>query len=289
MRALSIAVALALLLGCAPASRSPTLPPPAMDDDPRAAAVVRALEEDLRALALAPPERRRAAQAAFGERLRRDLEACRGTRYENKPLYWLVDWLLAFGDEAATQEALRHLDRLETLPSPAFRNAGRNLRVTALLRLGRAAEAQALAERLDASVPEFGAGARVAFHALAGQPAPPLPGRVLASPPATREAPTLLAFVAALDGDSRLWLDELFAAAPASWQRVIVLVGSDPLSALPAGSAYRAELRWAALAEPELAAWRVPALPASIVLDGERRTVLAVDPPRWRLQQTVRP
>lgn len=281
-----LTVLLALLLaGCA-GRGEPPLPPPSLADDPRAAAALRALEEELRALAALPPGERRAAQRAFRPRLEEALARCRGTRHENKPLYWLCDWLLAFGDEDGLHAALRHLERLDILPAPAFRNAGRDLRVTALLRLGRLEEARRLAVALDASVPEFGAGARVALHARAGQPAPPLPGRPLRTAPQPAAGPLLLLIIPALQPAAEDWLADMLAAAP-TLPRSVLVVGGDPLAA--AQLTVEAELRWAAADDPALAAWALPYLPVSFMLDAAGQRVLAVDPPPWRLRRLAQP
>lgn len=253
-------------------------PPPSTADSPDAAAVVARLEDDLRALAEVPPERRHGAEVAFGARLRRDLDACRGTRYENKPLYLLAQWLVVHGeDDEAAAEVLRLIDRLETLPGPAFRNAGRALRVRALLRLGRSGEARQVAEQLQRDLPEFGALAMVAFAEMVGTASPPLPGTHVAGSAPAADGFVLLAFAPRPDEGVRAWLDTFRAAASQRISVVLVACGGDMLAAAAAGG-WAGEVRWLRAEDPALAAWRLPALPTSVLLGpGPQRTVLAVD------------
>lgn len=281
MPRLPAALLAVLLLAACGGQRDPA---PSMADSADAATVVRTLEADLRALAALPPDRREAAQRDFGARLRRDLEPCRGTRYENKPLYWLAQWTLTYGGEGGADETLRLLDRLDILPSPAFRNAGRALRAFALLRLGRLPEARAIAVQLEGEVPEFGALRRVEFHELVGQPAPPLPGTVVSSAGDEAASFVLVAFIGMPDAAAEIWLKPLLAAGGTRVRTIAVATAGDLLAASTVAAAWGVEVRWARAGDPALPGWRLPVLPTAVLLGpGPERVVVAVDPQPWQL------
>lgn len=266
-----------VLLFAACGDRQP--PPPSMDDTPDAAATADALEQDLRGLQSLSGVRRVEAERAFGPRLRRDLDVCRGTRYENKPLYMLAQWTLVHGGAEAPAEVLRMMDRLDVLPAPAYRNAGKALRVQALLRLGRMAEARQIAEALQRDLPELGALARVRWHEMVGQASPPLPGAAVAGSEPDDAAFVLVCFIAMPDAESEAWMKPLRQAAGAQTRVVAVATAGDLLAAASIASAWGVDVRWLRQGDPSLAAWSVPALPSSALLGpGPRRLVLAVDP-----------
>lgn len=274
-------IATVLLLAACAGERAD--PPPSLDDTPDAAAVSLALDRDLRTLAALPPGDKAAAESAFGPRLRRDLDACRGTRHENKPLYMLAQWTLVHGGADAPVATLRLLDRLDLLPAPAYRHAGRLLRVQALLRLGRVAEARQIAAPLLRDVPEFGAVAmaRVAFHEQVGLPAPPLPGVAAGGGSAIADAaPLLLAFVDPSDAQAGAWLAPLRTAAEAGpVQCIAVAGGGDLLSSAALAGTWRLPVRWLRPGDQALAAWRIAVLPSAVLLGpGPERVILAVDP-----------
>jgi hypothetical protein len=254
-------------------------PAPSMAESPDAEAVTRAIETDLRAMANLPYNRRSVAEMAFGQRLRSDLEVCRGTRYENKPLYLLAQWTLVHGGEAGPTEVLRLVDRLEILPAPAFRKAGQALRVFALLRLGRLAEAKRIAVQLEGEVPEFGALRRVEFYEQIGLPAPPLPGTtVTGGGESSADGFVLVAFLGMPDAAAEAWLKPLKDAAGATVRTVAVATGGDLLAAATVASAWGVEVRWLRQGDPALAQWRVPVLPMSVLLGpGPQRIIVAVD------------
>lgn len=264
-----------MLAGCE-AARDPA---PSMADSPDAEAVTRSIDDDLRAMANLPFAQRSAAEQAFGPRLRADLAACRGTRYENKPLYLLAQWTLTHGGGTGPDEVLRLVTRLDTLPAPAFRKAGQALRVYALLRLGRLAEARQIAVQLEHEVPEFGALRRVEFHEQIGLPAPALPGTTVtgaAEPPA--DGFVLVAFLGMPDAAAEAWLMPLKNAAGATIRTVAVTTGGDLLAAATVASAWGVEVRWLRQGDPALGQWRVPVLPMSVLLGpGPQRTIIAVD------------
>lgn len=267
---------LALLLAAC-GDRQP--PPPSMNDAPDAAAVAEALERDLRGLQSLSGLRRAEAERGFGPRLRRDLEICRGTRYENKPLYMLAQWTLVHGGAEAAAEVLPMLDRLDVLPAPAYRNAAKALRVQALLRLGRMAEARQIAEALQRELPELGALARVRWHEMVGQGAPALPGSAVAGGDPEDAAFVLVCFIAMPDIEAEAWLAPLRAAAGTRTRVVAVATSGDLLAAASVASAWGVDVRWLRQGDPALAAWSVPALPSSALLGpGPARLVLAVDP-----------
>lgn len=275
-----------VLFGCG--DRNP--PPPSMEDAPDAAARAEALDRDLRQLNSLSGPRRQEAEQAFGARLRADLDVCRGTRYENKPLYMLVQWTLVHGGSSAPSDVLPLLDRLDILPAPAYRNAGKALRVQALLRSGRLSEARQIAEALEREVPEFGALRRVQFHEQVGQPAQPLPGTAVGGSEAPTEPFVLVCFIGMPDAAAEAWLTPLRKAASPRLRVVAVATAGDLLAAATVGSAWGVDVRWLRQGDPALAAWLVPGLPAALLLGpGPQRLILAIDPSAADLQKLSGP
>ncbi len=259
-------------------------PAPSMADPADAAAISSSLESDVRAMTDLSPAAKAQAEIAFGPRLRRDLEACRGTRYENKPLYLLAQWTLVHG---RPEEVLPLLDRLDILPAPAYRNAGKAVRVAALLRLGRLAEARPIAMQLEETVPEFGALRRVQFHETVGRPAPPLPGTVVSGSGDIPDASfILLAFIGMPDAAAESWLLPLKDAGGERVRTVAVATAGDLLAASTVASAWGVEVRWTRVTNESLAPWRLPVLPMAVLLGpGPERLVVAVDPEPGQLQR----
>jgi len=253
------------------------LPAPSMADPADAAEISRILEADIRAIGDLSPTDKAQAEIAFGPRLRRDLEACRGTRYENKPLYLLAQWTLVHG---RPEEVLQLLDRLEILPAPAYRNAGKAVRVAALLRLGRLAEARPIAMQLEELVPEFGALRRVEFHETVGQSAPSLPGTVVTGGTGIPDASfILLAFLGMPDAAAESWLVPLRDAGGDRVRTVAVATAGDLLAASTVASAWGVEVRWTRVSDETLTPWRLPVLPMAVLLGpGPKRVIVAVDP-----------
>jgi hypothetical protein len=275
-----LAVLILLIHGCG----EERAPAPSMADPANAAAVSSALEADVRAIVDLAPAERAKAEAAFGPRLHRDLEVCRGTRYENKPLYLLAQWTLVHG---RPEEVLPLLDRLEILPAPAYRNAGKAVRVAALLRLGRLAEARPIAVQLEGIVPEFGALRRVEFHETVGQPAPPLPGTVVSGGGDIADtAFILLAFLGMPDAAAESWLLPLRDAGGERVRTVAVATAGDLLAATTIASAWGVEVRWIRSSDEGLTPWRLPVLPMAVLLGpGPKRVIVAVDPQPEQLQR----
>jgi hypothetical protein len=259
-------------------------PPPSMADPADAAEISSTLESDVRAMADLSPADKAKAEMAFGPRLRRDLEACRGTRYENKPLYLLAQWTLVHG---RPEEVLPLVDRLEILPAPAYRNAGKAVRVAALLRLGRLAEARPIAMQLEELVPEFGALRRVEFHETVGQPAPLLPGTVVSGAGDTPDGSfILLTFIGMPDAAAESWLLPLKEAGGERVHTIAVATAGDLLAASTVASAWGVEVRWTRASDETLAPWRLPVLPMAVLLGpGPKRLVVAVDPQPEQLQR----
>ena len=255
-----------------------------MSDPDDAAEVSRVLEADVRAMGDLPPVEKAKAELAFGPRLHRDLEVCRGTRYENKPLYLLAQWTLVHGK---AEDVLPLLDRLEILPAPAYRNAGKAVRVAALLRLGRLAEARPIAMQLEQVVPEFGALRRVEFHETVGQPAPPLPGTVVSGGADIPDASfVLLAFLGMPDAAAESWLLPLRDAGGERVRTVAVATAGDLLAATTVASAWGVEVRWIRITDESLAPWRLPVVPMAVLLGpGPKRLVVAVDPQPEQLRR----
>jgi len=288
MRCAPFALAVLLLAGCG--DERP--PPPSAADRPDAAAVAAALEQDCRSFAALAPDERLAAEPAFGARLERDLAVCRGTRYENGPTYLLAQWLMASGADDAAERALPLLERLELLPNPAYRMAGKALRVQALLATGQGEKARRLADELEAIIPELGAKAQVAFHDRVGASAPALPGVHAGGPQGSTGANQMLVFIGAADAAGAVQVQRwtgLAAAAPGRLEVVAVAIGGDLLTAAGAASAWGCAVRWV---RPDdrawIAAWALPAVPACVLLGpGPERTILAVGPTRARVRTAL--
>lgn len=289
MRCVLVLMAVLLMAGCGD-SRPPK---PSAAENPDAEAVAQALERDCRSFTALAPEERAAAEPAFGKRLARDLESCRGTRYENVPLYLLAQWTMAADDDGAAERALPLLDRLDLLPNPAYRVAGKALRVQALLATGQTAQARALANELDQTVPEFRTKELVAFHDQVGGPAPALPGVHAGGPQGAGDASSLLVvFVGAADVFAarrvRTWT-QVGIESTGRLTVVAVATGGDLLAAAGVAPAWGCEVRWT---RPEdhawVDAWRLPVVPATVLLGpGPSRTILAVNPTRDRVRQAL--
>ena len=272
-----------LLAGCG----SERLSAPSLSDPEDAAAVAMRLDADVARMADLPQTQRLEAEASFGPRLRHDLDVCRGTRHENKPLYLLAQWSMVYGGEQGPAEALRMVDRLEILPAPAYRNAGKALRVYALLGLGRLAEARPIAVDLERDLPEFGALRRVEFYELVGQAMPPLPGTVVSGGADIPDSLFLLvAFLGMPDAAAEGWLLPLKNAGGERVRTIAVATAGDLLAASTVASAWGVEVRWTRQSDPVLAGWRLPVLPMAVLLGpGPNRLIVAVDPTPERLQR----
>lgn len=249
-----------------------------------------------------PPAERRQREAGLGRSLEKLVKTCADTKHLNKALYLLAAWQLAHTD-GETVGAL--LDRLADNPYQAYQQAARMLRVQWLIGRGNLEAARAEAEALALQVPEF-AGARdlVAFHEQLGKPAPRTAGMPLAgaaADPATRPEPFLLYYFAStLDDEERYqlgtYLEELQRVEYLGVVRLVcVLSGGNPLTAaavlreLPGSD--HVDLLWASPgadgeARAWAEAWKLPGLPASVLL-GPERTILAIQPPAQQLRVLV--
>lgn len=291
MHRLFAIVAFLALAACGGTSRD-DLPPPSSADAPDAAAVAAAIDADLTALARMNDADRFAAEKAFGPRLERDIGRCQGTRHENKPTYLLAQWLLVHGRRSDVPRILALLDRLEALPMPAYRVAGQAVRVRALLRIGRLAEARQLAQALERDVPEFGSMAWVRCHELVGTVAPAIPGVAAgggaADATAATGGPLLVAFVPGTDPASSEWLGR-WTEITGLQVRAVVL-GSDLLAAGMAAAKWGCPVRWCRPDDQALAPWRLAGVPlAMLVGPGPDRIILAVDPRPSDVAQLIGP
>jgi hypothetical protein len=202
----------------------------------------------------------------------------------------LVQWTLVHGGQSAPSDVLPMLDRLDILPAPAYRNAGKALRVQALLRSGRLSEARQIAEALEREVPEFGALRRVQFHEQVGQPAQPLPGTAVGGSEIPSEPFLLVCFIGMPDAEAEGWLTPLRKTAGPRLRVVAVATAGDLLAAATVGSAWGVDVRWLRQDDPALAAWKVPGLPAAVLLGpGPQRLILAIDPTAADLQKLSGP
>ncbi len=277
-RPLPLLVAFVLLI-CAGCGEQ-RAPAPSMADTPDAAEVARNLDADLASLAQLGGADRIKAEAAFGPRLRRDLEACQGTRYENKPLYMLAQWSLVHGGSESPAEVLRLVERLEKLPAPAFRSSGRQLRVQALLRLGRIAEARNLAQQLQAELPQFNALGRVEFYETISRTAPAIPGTPVSGGGIPDATMVLVAFIGLPDALAESWLQPLKkGCADGNVRLVVVTTAGDLLAAATVSSAWGIDVRWVRQGDASIEAWKLAVVPSSVLLGpGPQRVILAVEP-----------
>lgn len=167
---------LLLVAGCSDPEPRPEpgpLSPSASEVDRNRAAqpLMDAFQARLDALAGLPPAERWSRQLALGPDLERLALQVTGSRFENKALYLLADWRMAFHGGRGVEEAL---ERLERCRSAALKPMGRMLRVELLLREGRLAQAEIQAQALATDLPEAqGLLELVALHRRRGTPAPP--------------------------------------------------------------------------------------------------------------------
>jgi hypothetical protein len=230
---------LLLLCSCDPGTRSSTLPPadpglppaPTKEQNLEAEKLMAELDQQVAAMRALPVESRKAKEAGFGKRLESALGTTIGTKFENKNLYWLAFWRLtnSEGDGADVEQLL---DRLERMPSPAWKASGSSLRVQLRLHQGKIREARALAEPLVARIKEFSwLLDQVAFHESVGQPAPRLAGHNLnggAEDPLAGAVPWLVYLFVDQFDDSAAYLAGSYRTAiaglkPASQARLVLV------------------------------------------------------------------
>ncbi len=251
------------------------------------------IEQELAAARTLGPAERRAKELRFERNLERAIDKAATTRHANKACYLLAAWRMSYADGKGVPELL---GRIDTSGYPAYQQAAKQLRVRWLLRKGSPAEARALATALVVAVPEFASLLDLCtFHEQVGKAAPRTAGEPLAGAPAdpgTRPEPWLVYhFTRSLAGDDgwlvQQWLDELARPDYAGKARLVCVVSAaNPLAAvaelhaLP--GAQGVDLLWAN-PSPDgdagrwQAAWKLPDLPATVLL-GPQRTILAVQP-----------
>lgn len=239
------------------------------------------------------PAERRAREQRCERSLERAVDKAANTRHANKACYLLAAWRMSYADGKGVPELL---DRIDGSGYPAYQQAAKQLRVRWLLRKGRPAEARALATGLVATIPEFAPLLDLcAFHEQVGIAAPRTAGEPLAGGPAdpgARPEPWLVYHFTRgfADDDGWLvqqWLDELGRPEYAGKARLVcVVAAANPLAAiadlraLPGADAV--DLLWANPAPDGeaarwQAAWKLPDLPATVLL-GPQRTIVAVQP-----------
>ena len=252
-----------------------------------------AIEQELSEARSLGPAERRARELRFERNLERAVDQAKATKHANKACYLLAAWRMAYADGAGVPDLL---DRIDTSGYPAYQQAAKQLRVRWLLRRGRPAEARALANELVATVPEFASLLDLCtFHEQIGAAAPRTAGEPLAgapADPATRPEPWLVYhFTPGFTGDDgwlvQQWLDELARPEYAGKARLVcVVAAANPLTAaaelraLPGAAGV--DLLWAnpavdGDAQSWQAAWKLPDLPATVLL-GPQRTILAAQP-----------
>ena len=150
---------LLLSIGCGDSRPAPSTPFSGMDSQPStsktrdAEGALTGLDAALDATRTLPPAQCLERQRALGPRVASTVDACAGTRFENKAVYIQAQWCFNFNDDGAGVDAA--LDRLEGLEQPLFKRSGRALRVQHLLREERRVPARAMAETLVGELPEF--------------------------------------------------------------------------------------------------------------------------------------
>jgi hypothetical protein len=267
--------------------------PPATEREREAGQQLAAIEADLTQARALEPAERRAQELRMERALERAVGKADGTRHGNKALFLLASWRMSYADGEGVDDLLT---RIETGGYAAYQQAAKHLRARWLLRKGRIAEARAIATDLAARVPEFaGLLDLCAFHEQIGA----APGRTAGTPlgespadPAGRPEPWLVYhFTATLAGDDgwlvQQWLDELARPEYAGKARLVcVISAANPLTAtgelLAMPGATAADLLWANPGEGGdaaawRAAWKLPDLPATVLL-GPQRTILAIQP-----------
>ncbi len=260
--------------------------------DREALALISAMETRFAALGALPPAERLRAEQGLEPDLIRLAERTAGSKHENKAVYWLANWRVAY---AGGRDADQALDRLDKLPSPAFKSAGGNLRVQALLRTGRVAEARRQAPALVEKVPEFQPLLNlVALYERIGTKPPRtacanLSGGV-ADPARERTEPWLLyVFTDTLDAETAFqvqrYLDDVVALG-AQARLVCVATDGNPLNATTRFNTLhgveRADLLWANpndLTDPDdwHTAWLLPPGLCTVLLGpGPERRIMGV-------------
>ncbi|HYE04945.1 MAG TPA: hypothetical protein VEL07_05410 [Planctomycetota bacterium] len=254
---------------------------------------VREVEKDLERIAALPPRERLAREAKLEDTLTELLEDTRGTKHQNRALYWLAAWQLDYADGEGTAELLAQLERSEY---PSFKHAGQFLRVRLLCQQGRIDQARAAADALVREVPEFAiASAVVGFHERVGTAAPRPPAKNLgggpSDPAAGRDEPWLVYLF--VDGVNPLGLDRLRTLArelaedryAGRVRLVCIAFGANPIETLAAvnEAAEDAEIDvlWPNPSDGSAQRWReewsLPGLPASALI-GPDRTIMAAQP-----------
>ncbi len=277
-----------LLGGCA----DRRLPPASASESTVAEATAKKLESDLQALRDLTGPKKRAAEIAFGPRLEHDLAQCQGTRHESWPLFQLAAWTLNHGGANGPDRTLSMLDRLERLSIDAFRGyPASELRIRALLRLGRTIEAKNLAARIDEKYPVAGLLKLVEFYELVGNTAPSIPGMPV-GPDSLADNPVLVCFIGAPDASAREWLEPYKQALIGrSVQLVVIITAGNMLAAAAAATDWQNDMRWLRSGDPSLSVdWRLPGVPVALLLGAApKRMVLAVDPQPSDLLLFARP
>ncbi len=263
--------------------------------DQRLLALAQGIDDRLAAAKTLPPAERYAFKRGLRDDLQHFLDESRGSRHENKALYYLADWQFEHGpaERISLVEAL--LDRLQQKEYPAFQGNGEDLRVLVRLRQGRASDARAIAVRRAQAVPESRWLVDLCdFHARIGKPAGRTQGKGLVGPddPVAQPGPwQLWIFAGNVDEDLIFLVGRYLDAIARAGLRdrvqvVLAAAAAQPLRAaslfngLPSG--HGANLVWIDANEAETwKAWRTswgwPVLPCNALLGaGPDRRILAV-------------
>ena len=267
-----------------------------------ASASIDAMDDKLAAIRKLPPAERYAREAGLERSLEQLVVACTDTKHLNKSLYLLAAWRLAYagGDRV---ESL--LDRIAETKYLAYQRAARGLRVQWLLSQGNIVEARKAADALAIDVPEFAPlRDQVTFHEQISKPAPRTAGMPLGGAPkdpGTRPEHFLLYhFSNGLDDEGiyrlGVYLNELKRPEYAGVVRLVCVVcGGNPLTTAAAmqgvPGADQVDLLWASPGADGEArawadAWKLPALPASVLL-GPDRSIIAIEPAATDLRALV--
>ncbi|MFW5750979.1 MAG: hypothetical protein ACOCZK_04950 [Planctomycetota bacterium] len=276
--------------------------------DPAAREALESIERFERKLdeyRMLPPEERWDREARLESQLERLLERAKGTRYENKALYYLASWRMRF---ANGENVPPLLERIRQSDRPSYKQLAAVLSARHSLMRGRIAEAKQTAVNVTAEIPEFTPLMQlIAFHERIGVPAPRIPAQNLTGGPrdpltARTEPWLLVCFIDLSEPEQRFQIASLIEELDAPDYRdrlrlVCVSFDGNPLGAMTRlgeiEHGAEVDLLWANPNQDGDAAawreqWRLPELPTTVLLGpAPTRTIMGIDPQVNQLRQLV--
>ncbi len=276
--------------------------------DPAARAALESIERFERKLdeyRMLPPEERFEKEERLESQLERLHERAKGTRYENKTLYYLASWRMRFANGANVGPLL---DRIRQSDRPSYKQLAAVLSARHSLMQGRITEAKEMAASVTADIPEFTPLMQlIAFHERIGAPAPRIPAQNLTGGPrdpltARTEPWLLVCFIDLSDAEQRFQIASLIEELAAAEYRerlrlVCVSFDGNPLGAMTRlgeiEHGAEVDLLWAnpnqgGDAEAWHEQWGLPELPTTVLLGpAPTRTIMGVDPQLNQLRQLV--